>query len=137
MIAKKKTGEAGFTLIEIVIAVAIIGIFAAVISPMVFRHLADAKVSKAYNEAETIGKQHFNLALTSARRQYYADASYHIERAIELIPYLAPAWRLAVKIELKRGRFDTAQEFLEEGLRRFPNETYLASMALVLNPDVP
>jgi len=89
------------------------------------------------HEAETIGKQHFNLALTSARRQYYADASYHIERAIELIPYLAPAWRLAVKIELKRGRFDTAQEFLEEGLRRFPNETYLASMALELNPDVP
>jgi len=54
MIGRKKTGEAGFTLIEIVIAVAIIGIFAAVISPMVFRHLEDAKISKTYNEAETV-----------------------------------------------------------------------------------
>lgn len=44
----------GFTLIEIVIAVAIVAIFAAAISPMVFRHLEDAKVGKAQNEAETI-----------------------------------------------------------------------------------
>jgi tetratricopeptide (TPR) repeat protein len=80
------------------------------------------------HEVETTGKQHFNLALTSARRKYYVDASYHIERAIELIPYLAPIWRLAVKIELKRGRYDIAQQYLEEGLLRFPNETYLASL---------
>ena len=44
----------GFTLIEIVIAVAIVAIFAAAISPMVFRHLEDAKIGKAQNEAETI-----------------------------------------------------------------------------------
>jgi prepilin-type N-terminal cleavage/methylation domain-containing protein len=50
----KKT-ESGFTLIEIVIAVAIIGIFAAVISPMVFRHLEEAKITKAQSETETIG----------------------------------------------------------------------------------
>ena len=45
----------GFTLIEIVIAVAIVAVFAAAISPMVFRHLEDAKVGKAQQEAETIG----------------------------------------------------------------------------------
>jgi len=44
----------GFTLIEIVIAVAIVAIFAAALSPMVFRHMADAKVSKAQNETELI-----------------------------------------------------------------------------------
>ncbi len=44
----------GFTLIEIVIAVAIVAIFAAAISPMVFRHLEDAKVTRAKNETETI-----------------------------------------------------------------------------------
>jgi len=48
------TNRRGFTLIEIVIAVAIVAIFAAAISPMVFRHLEDAKVSKAQNEAETV-----------------------------------------------------------------------------------
>lgn len=85
------------------------------------------------HEVETTGKQHFNLALTSSRRRYYTDASYHIERAIELIPYLAPVWRLAVKIELKRGRYDIAQQHLEEGVQMFPNETYLASLALNRN----
>jgi general secretion pathway protein G len=48
------SNRSGFTLIEIVIAVAIVAIFAAAISPMVFRHLEDAKVGKAQNEAETI-----------------------------------------------------------------------------------
>jgi prepilin-type N-terminal cleavage/methylation domain-containing protein len=44
----------GFTLIEIVIAVAIVAVFAAAISPMVFKHLEDAKVSKAQNETEAV-----------------------------------------------------------------------------------
>lgn len=55
MIGKKDNREAGFTLIEIVIAVAIVAIFAAVLSPMVFRHLEDAKVGVASTETETIG----------------------------------------------------------------------------------
>jgi tetratricopeptide (TPR) repeat protein len=87
------------------------------------------------HEHEVNGKQHFNLALTSARREYYTDASYHIERAIELIPYLAAVWRLAVKIELQRGRHDVAQEYLEKGLERFPQERYLASLGAELNRD--
>ena len=49
-----QTNRKGFTLIEIVIAVAIVAVFAAAISPMVFRHLEDAKVGKATNETETI-----------------------------------------------------------------------------------
>ena len=54
----------GFTLIEVVIAVAIVAILAAAISPMVFHHLEDAKVGKAQNETETIA-----LAVMS----YYKD----------------------------------------------------------------
>ena len=50
----RKINNNGFTLIEIVIAVAIVAIFAAAMSPMVFRHLEDAKVSKAQNETEVI-----------------------------------------------------------------------------------
>ena len=44
----------GFTLIEIVIAVAIVAIFAAAMSPMVFRHLEDAKVGRAEKETGII-----------------------------------------------------------------------------------
>ncbi len=50
----RKFDRRGFTLIEIVIAVAIVAIFAAAMSPMVFRHLEDAKISKAQNETEVI-----------------------------------------------------------------------------------
>ena len=49
-----KLDRRGFTLIEIVIAVAIVAVFASAISPMVFKHLESAKVSKAQNETETI-----------------------------------------------------------------------------------
>ena len=54
----------GFTLIEIVIAVAIVAIFAAALSPMVFRHLEDSKITKAQNESETIA---------NALLSYYKD----------------------------------------------------------------
>ncbi len=57
---KFPSNRQGFTLIEIVIAVAIVAIFAAAISPMVFRHLADAKIGKAQNEAETIATSVLN-----------------------------------------------------------------------------
>lgn len=50
----KSKDRQGFTLIEIVIAVAIVAVFAAAISPMVFRHLEDAKLTKAQNETETV-----------------------------------------------------------------------------------
>jgi len=50
----RNADRSGFTLIEIVIAVAIVAIFAAALSPMVFRHMEDAKVGKAQNETEVI-----------------------------------------------------------------------------------
>ncbi len=58
------TNRDGFTLIEIVIAVAIVAIFAAALSPMVFRHLEDAKLTKALNETEV---------LSTAMLSYYKD----------------------------------------------------------------
>lgn len=54
MLNPRQMDRRGFTLIEIVIAVAIVAIFAAALSPMVFRHLEDAKVTRAKNETDTI-----------------------------------------------------------------------------------
>lgn len=54
MFQSRTNRRAGFTLIEIVIAVAIVAIFAAALSPMVFRHLEESKITKAQNETETI-----------------------------------------------------------------------------------
>jgi len=56
MLSLRKADRHGFTLIEIVIAVAVVAILAAAISPMVFRHLEDAKVSKAQSETEIISQ---------------------------------------------------------------------------------
>lgn len=54
MFPNRRNGRAGFTLIEIVIAVAIVAIFAAALSPMVFRHLEESKITKAQSETGTI-----------------------------------------------------------------------------------
>ncbi len=64
MLNSRKRDRGGFTLIEIVIAVAIVAIFAAALSPMVFRHLEDSKITKAQNESETI---------STALLSYYKD----------------------------------------------------------------
>ncbi len=64
MTSNRNFDRRGFTLIEIVIAVAIVAIFAAAMSPMVFRHLETAKVGKAQNETEIIA---------SAVLNYYKD----------------------------------------------------------------
>lgn len=56
MLPIRTADRQGFTLIEIVIAVAVVAILAAAISPMVFRHLEDAKVSRAQSESETISQ---------------------------------------------------------------------------------
>ena len=60
----REMNRSGFTLIEIVIAVAIVAIFAAALSPMVFRHLEESKITKAQNETETIA---------TAMLSYYKD----------------------------------------------------------------
>ena len=83
----------------------------------------------ALHELEAKGKQHFNLALASARAGLWVDASFHCERALDLAPHLEAAWRLAVKVELKRGRYEVARMRLLEGQRRFPREPFLAQLA--------
>ena len=64
MALRNRPDRGGFTLMEIVIAVAIVAIFAAAISPMVFKHLEDAKLTRAQNESES---------LATAVLSYYKD----------------------------------------------------------------
>jgi prepilin-type N-terminal cleavage/methylation domain-containing protein len=64
MVNRNRLDRDGFTLMEIVIAVAIVAIFAAAISPMVFKHLEDAKLTRAQNESES---------LATAVLSYYKD----------------------------------------------------------------
>jgi len=54
--------RSGFTLIELVVVIAIIATLAAVVAPAVFRNVGDAKQGSAKSQIETLG-----LALTSYR----------------------------------------------------------------------
>jgi prepilin-type N-terminal cleavage/methylation domain-containing protein len=56
-----RSNRRGFTLMEIVIAVAILALFAAVVAPLVYKHLEESKVVSAQAEVKTIGEalQHF------------------------------------------------------------------------------
>ncbi|HEU4648246.1 MAG TPA: type II secretion system major pseudopilin GspG [Gemmatimonadales bacterium] len=62
---RARTGRArraGFTLIEILVVIAVLGILASLVAPMVFGHVSDAKVSAAQSQIEI-----FNLALDAYR----------------------------------------------------------------------
>jgi general secretion pathway protein G len=58
----------GFTLLEMLVVITVIAILAAVVSPMVFRNVGDAKVSAAHSQIEIFG-----LALDT----YHLDNDYY------------------------------------------------------------
>ena len=82
--------------------------------------------------AELRGMEHFNLALTSARKEHLADAQYHASTALELAPYEAAVWRLAIKIALKRGKLAEAEKMMGEAVKRFPEDQFISKLAAEL-----
>jgi len=79
-------------------------------------------------QVELKGKQHYNLSLASARNNLWKDADYHIQKALEFIPYLPEPWRLAVKLAIAVEDYDTALSRLDEALKAFPNDSFLLAM---------
>ncbi|MBI3492937.1 MAG: type II secretion system protein [Acidobacteria bacterium] len=59
-----RRGQKGFTLLEIIVVLAVIGALAAMLAPVVFRYIDDAKKAQAQNDAFT---------LASAIQQMYKD----------------------------------------------------------------
>jgi len=51
----RREGEAGFTLIEVVVVVAVIAILAAVLTPYITKYIDDSKIAKARNEVQVVG----------------------------------------------------------------------------------
>lgn len=71
-----KTDRHGFTLIEILVVIVVISILAALVGPMVFRNVGDAKVAAAKAQLEL-----FALALD----QYRLDNDYYPSTAQGLL----------------------------------------------------
>jgi prepilin-type N-terminal cleavage/methylation domain-containing protein len=63
----RPSDRSGFTLMEVIIAVAVVAIMAGALTPLVIRHLDSAKLARAQNETETIG---------AAVLQLYKDTGY-------------------------------------------------------------
>ncbi len=82
--------------------------------------------------AELRGMEHFNLALTSARKDHLADAQYHADIALELAPYEVAIWRLVIKIALKSGKLAEANKMLIEAVKRFPEDQFISKLAAEL-----
>jgi prepilin-type N-terminal cleavage/methylation domain-containing protein len=59
-----RRGQKGFTLLEIIVVLAVIGALAAMLAPVVFRYIDDAKRAQAQNDTNTIA---------SAVQQMYKD----------------------------------------------------------------
>ncbi|HSM17610.1 MAG TPA: type II secretion system major pseudopilin GspG [Gemmatimonadales bacterium] len=82
----------GFTLIEIIVVITVIAILAAVVSPMVFRNVGDAKTAAAHAQVEIFG-----LALDAYRmdNDYYPSTSQGLEALVALPAGDPPArnWR--------------------------------------------
>ena len=49
-----RNGQAGFTLLEIIVVLAVLGALAAIMTPVVFRYIDDANVSRAQGDATSI-----------------------------------------------------------------------------------
>lgn len=89
----------GFTLIELVVVITVIAILAALVSPMVFRNVGDAKVSAAQAQLEIFG-----LALDTYRldNDYYPSTDQGLQ-ALVVQPSGTPEARNWRGPYLKRG----------------------------------
>lgn len=84
--------ERGFTLIEILVVITVIAVLASLVSPMVFRHVGDARITAARAQMEI-----FSLALDAYRldNDRYPSTAQGLEALVKS-PDLAPLprnWR--------------------------------------------
>lgn len=88
----RRVKNAGFTLIEILVVIAVIAILAGMVTPMVFRNVGDAKVSTAKAQIEI-----FATALDAYRldNDYYPSTEQGLQalRRAPEDPPTAPNWR--------------------------------------------
>jgi prepilin-type N-terminal cleavage/methylation domain-containing protein len=61
-----RKGEQGFTLIEVIVAIAVVAILAGIITPSVIKHLDDSKRARAQNDC---------VVISSAIASFYKDVS--------------------------------------------------------------
>ena len=72
---RRKNAEQGFTLLEIIVVLAVLGALAAILSPVVFRYIDDANRSRAEADANTIAASIQQVYKDTGRWAYHANAA--------------------------------------------------------------
>ena len=67
--------EKGFTLLEIIVVLAVLGALAAMLSPVVFRYIDDANQARAQADVRTIATAIQRMYADTGRWPYYADGN--------------------------------------------------------------
>ncbi len=83
-------------------------------------------------QRELLGKQHYNLALSSAREKYWADAKHHISQSLALIPYFPEVWRLAVKIAISSEDYKFAIRVVEDARKYVSYDSFIETVKVAL-----
>jgi prepilin-type N-terminal cleavage/methylation domain-containing protein len=70
--------QKGFTLLEIIVVLAVLGALAAMLTPVVFRYVDDANRARAQNDANTIAAAINQMFRDTGRWSFYADGDAKI-----------------------------------------------------------
>jgi prepilin-type N-terminal cleavage/methylation domain-containing protein len=72
---KIRRGQKGFTLLEIIVVLAVIGALAAMLAPVVFRYIDDAKRAQAQSDTNTIASAIQQMYKDTGRWAFYKDGT--------------------------------------------------------------
>jgi tetratricopeptide (TPR) repeat protein len=77
---------------------------------------------------DSAAKEHFNIALRSARRSEFRYSVDELLKAIDLAPYLSSPYRLLIKVYLEIGEQDNARIWYEFAKNRIANDSSIAAI---------
>ncbi|MDO8794726.1 MAG: prepilin-type N-terminal cleavage/methylation domain-containing protein [Vicinamibacterales bacterium] len=75
-------GQKGFTLLEIIVVLAVIGALAAMLAPVVFRYIDDAKRAQAQNDTNTIASAVQQMYKDTGRWPFYDVGTGALKHAV-------------------------------------------------------
>ena len=89
MMKKRANGnQKGFTLLEIIVVLAVVGSLAAMLSPVVFRYIDDANVTQAQNDTNVIAAAIQQMYTDTGRWAFYHDGTGQLSHQSNDADYL-------------------------------------------------
>jgi len=134
-IKSKKSRRPGFTLVELLTVIAIIGILAGLLFPTIGEVLKDAKKTVSLNNLGQIAKSHYTIAMASARPKVIGidRTGTNVRNTNEWAIDLAKKGGVNQSIMYFTGNFQPATEIHEliyNSIKKIPNGDFKTSRKL-------